>query len=322
MKRFRSGPAGRRPRRFERRTQRRSRRARAHLERRRRRGQVLGVGSSGRPLGAPGRRRGLRSAACGLLGLAAGFLAGPSALQAGFGCWKGHPSQIESISVSGHARLPARDVAEATGVARGSSVAEVDARAVEKRLALHPWIRSAVAAVLPSGGLLVEIEEREPRAVVRSGSQKQWQLVDVWGVPFAPAEPRHAATLPRLRSHPELAGNLEHEVLARTLAILDELPPGALRKLSPAVAEISEEAGGWPLGLELHLPAPGSHRGWVLRAAAPQVEVILGQEGIELRLERLAQLLDSELLREVRRAESIDLRFADRAVMRAASVSR
>jgi cell division septal protein FtsQ len=256
------------------------------------------------------------------LGLAAGFLAGPSALQAGFAHWNGHPPQIESISVSGHARLTARDVALATGVARGSAVAQVDARAVEEQLAVHPWVRSAQASVLPSGELLVEIEEREPRAIVRCSSEGPWRLVDALGVPFAPAEPSLAASLPRLRSHPELAGNLEHGVLARTLAILDELPPAALRKLSPAVARTSEEAGGWPLGLELHLPAPGSHRGWVLHAAVPRLEVILGQEGVGLRLERLAQLLDSELLREVRRAETIDLRFADRAVMRPASVSR
>jgi cell division septal protein FtsQ len=212
-------------------------------------------------------------------------------------------------------------VALAAGVAKGSSAPEIDPRAVEDRLASHPWIRSAQAAVLPSGELLVQIEERQPRAVVRAGSEEAWRLVDTWGAPFAPAEPDPAASLPRLRSHRQLAGDREHGTLARALTLLDELPPSVLRKLAPAAGEASEEAGGWPSGLELHLPEPGSHRGWVLRVARPRLEVILGREAVELRLRRLARLLESGL-REVRRARSIDLRFADRAVMRAASVSR
>ena len=300
---------------FERRAQRRTERARTHLERQRRRGRVLAVeDAQGRSRARRGLRR-LGPAVCGLCGLAVGLLAGPLALEVAIAHWEGEPLRVASISVSGNSRLSTRDVARATGVTPGSPLASLDSRDVERRLATHRWIRSARATALPTGALLVEIEERRPRAVVRSGSEQSWYLVDASAVPFAPADPEIAAGLPRLHSGSALAIGDRHEVLARALALARDLPLDALS--DPA----SPSGAGWPAGLELRLPTPGSPEGWVLRSARPPGEVILGTRGLERRMKQLERLLASDL-REVREAETIDLRFADRAVLRGASVSR
>jgi hypothetical protein len=210
-------------------------------------------------------------------------------------------------------------VALATGVTPGSPLASVDSQAVERRLTSHLWIRSARATALPTGALLVEIEERQPLAVVRSGSEEHWYLLDASAVPFAPADPELAAVLPRLHSSQALAMGNRHEVLARALDIVRDLPVDALSERTGAPA--SPSGSSWPEGLELQLPVPDSTEGWVLRSRHPATHVILGEEGLEQRVERLEQLLASDLP-ELRGAETIDLRFADRAVLRTTSGSR
>lgn len=303
---------------FERRARRQTERARAHLERQRRRGRVLAV-EDARERGQRRRRiRRLRPAACGLCGLAAGLFSGPHALEVGLEYLEGAPAQVASVSISGNSRLSTRDVALATGVTPGSPLASVDARAVERALTSHRWIRSARATALPNGTLLVEVEERQPLAIVRSGSEQRWQLVDASAVPFAPADPELARDLPRFHSSPALASGQRHEVLARALALAGQLSRKTLSKLAGTPPPPS--GAGWPRGVELQLPSPSSPEGWILHSAHPPSAVILGLEGLERRVAQLAQLLGSDL-REVRGAETIDLRFADRAVLRTASAS-
>jgi len=259
----------------------------------------------------------VRGAAFTLSLLAGALLAGPvvGALQA----WWAHESiELSAISVQGNRRLTPASVAAATGVAKGSAFEAVSGEEVESALLAHPWIRSAEALPLPTGRLLVRIGEREPRAALywEDAPEKsaRWRVVDASGVPFAPAEPRDIASLPHLRAARSAAQQgPANRQLARGVALLESLSQLAAGGGEASAAALS--------GAELSLPDPESSRGWVLRMGEPQRQVILGESGLDQRLEQLALLLETGP-EELEAAREIDLRFADRAVLRSSSTFR
>ncbi|MCH2187330.1 FtsQ-type POTRA domain-containing protein, partial [Myxococcota bacterium] len=57
--------------------------------------------------------------------------------------WGPQLGPIESIAVQGQAHLSSAEIAEATGVVRGSPLAKVHSGAVEARLAALPWLERA-----------------------------------------------------------------------------------------------------------------------------------------------------------------------------------
>jgi len=216
------------------------------------------------------------------------------------------PSRLESIAVQGNRHLTPETVAAATGVAKGSPIREIDLREVEQRLVGHAWIRTAKATRLPTGKLLVRIEEREAGAALREGKSESWQLVDRDGTPFASAEPEDLAYLPRLTSDRKFEEGRSDPLLERALVLASEINRLELPRLAgPA---------------ELRLPAQESTEGWILELRDHSLRVVLGGGEVERNLKYLAQLLTSRL-EEVVRAKQIDLRFSDRAVLKAAAAS-
>ena len=311
----------RRPRRHELENQRRGARARQHLsrtrelerqrlrererdrERARRRATSL----------AWRRPRRIAWALCLPISLIAGLLWGRAWVEGPAGLADGNPLRIDAIAVQGARRLGSEAVAVATGVARGSRLRDVDVPGIEARLASEPWIRASRVLRLPTGTLIVRIEEREPAALLRieGGAQgaSATALVDGSGTPFASASEIDSDSLPRLVSASPLAQGEPHPELQAALDLCRRLAERPL----PAIA-----AGPQPL--ELRLPVAGSQEGWVLQSRDRSFEAVLGLDQLEARLDRLAQLLASPLP-DVRAAVRIDLRFADRAVLRGASAS-
>ena len=102
--------------------------------------------------------------------------------------WSGQTPRLTVISVFGNRRLPAREVAEATGLSKAESLEGLRPDDIEERLARHPWIRAARAVLLPTGTLIVDVEEREARAVVRGTGSETGHFLDAHCVLFAPVE--------------------------------------------------------------------------------------------------------------------------------------
>jgi cell division protein FtsQ len=260
--------------RVERAAEHRRRRARAHLERLR----------SGRtPRERTARPRPLRAGALvlvvsGLLGLW---------LSAGWGARR----SVASVSVYGARHLTPADVAAASGLARGAALASVDAGQVAAALSRHPWIAEARALVLPTGGVVVSIREREPAAVLAG------MAVDGEGVPFAPAPASGLEQLPQLSASVAFEPGRRHPELAAAVALARRLPERGL----PAPLEVGISAADDPEGLWLRLPG-----------LAPRV--VLGREDLEARLGDLAELLEADLP-ELAHAAKLDLRFRDQAVL-------
>ena len=231
------------------------------------------------------------------------------------------PLRIELIAVQGNSMLSSHDVALATGVRPGEDGFAVETEAVRARLREHPWIRDAHVMRLPTGRLLVSIDERRPVAVLMTSTEAEaastWRFVDASGTPFAPLDQRAAQlpldsedrAWPRLRGGETLLDGQPHPELAAALALARQLSESPLPDLMAARDS-----------LELHLPRPGDPQGWVIDAGDDRPLVILGHEQVGERLARLEALLRSQI-GEVRGATQIDLRFVDRAILRSSPAS-
>jgi hypothetical protein len=103
----------------------------------------------------------------------------------------------------------------------------------------------------------------------------------------------------------------------------DRLPERALRILEALSSHPRLAAD--PTRLTLHLPERGpdvsdERSGFALQIGDAGPRVLLGRRSLAQRIARLAVLLESEEA-DVRQARWIDLRYADRAVLRTEPVS-
>jgi cell division septal protein FtsQ len=295
--------------RHEARNRRRGERARDHLERQRSRERSR-LRERGRERERARHQSGerphtlarLRASALFALSIGAGFaLAAPvQRMLAELGA--GEFGRVETVAIQGNERHSFEEIAAATGVVPGSALAEIDTAHVEQRLLGQHWIQHAHVLRLPPNTLLVQVSERRPVAVVtRLEDGSPWQLVDAEGTPFEPAGHAELEALPRLRSSEAFAPGESHETLRTALELVTALQRPALAGMQSA--------------MEIQLPDRDSAEGWILRAREGSLEVVLGHDHLDERLDRLAQLLESKQsgMEDIVR---IDLRFADRAVLR------
>ncbi len=266
---------------------RRQQRARRHLER---------IRSEPRPQPRPPVS--IAAAAAVAASVAIGALFG-SPLVATARSWiAGEALRHEAISVRGVERLSVVEIAESTGLPRGAEWASIEPREVAARLIENPWIAEASAVRLPTGRLLVRVREHTPRALVALGRPALDFAVNQRGMPFAPADDRVQPGLPRLVPSGAVARDVEDERLARAAELAHRFP-----------------AFGLEVPSEVFLAEEGDPTGYAIRLPGLEPRVVLGRDHFDARLASLARLLESEL-EELEGAETLDLRFADQAVLR------
>jgi cell division protein FtsQ len=202
--------------------------------------------------------------------------------------------RLRALHVQGVARLGDAELAAAAGVARGDDLRAIHADEVARRVASHAWVRRARAARLPTGTLVLAVEEREPHAVL-AGPQPR--VVDAEGTPFAPVAADAFPELPRLASAAPAAPGEPSPELAAAVQLAERL------------------AGlGLPPAAEVTIGAPGDPGGSVLRLRGLAPRFVLGRD-VDAALPRLARLIDGGPPR-VLLAATVDLRFQDQAVLR------
>jgi len=202
--------------------------------------------------------------------------------------------RLRALHVQGTARLTDAELAAVAGVAPGDDLRGIDAAVVARRIAAHAWVRSARAARLPTGTLVVAVTEREPRAVL-SGPQPY--AVDAEGTPFAPVARDAFPELPRVASSARPTPGVPSPALAAAVQLAERLAGLGL----PPAEEVAIGAGEDPRGSSLRL-----------RGLAPRF--LLGRDP-DAALPRLARLVDSGPPQRLL-AATVDLRFQDQAVLR------
>lgn len=287
----------------------RAKRARDHLERKRERERVRLERERHRQQIRGGRLRTLTILSP-LLFLGA-ILAGTKlALPISEAFWL-RDQPLRAVAVQGNVALSPHAVAAGAGALAGLSLDAIDPDSVERAVLANPWVESARALRLPTGTLVVRVVERRAVARWHPDETTSIDLVDERGDRFAGAlEP--GGPLPLVRGEADLKGTLPEEALE------------ILRELTRHAA-----LAGDPAALTLHLPGigrradgalRGSPSGYVLELGAAGPRALLGRRFFSQRVARLAALLEEDAAM-VQSAQLIDLRYADRLVLRTEPVS-
>jgi len=232
--------------------------------------------------------------------LAIGALFGSPLVAAARSWIGGEPVHLEAIFVRGAERLSLEEIAASTGLSRGAEWSAIDPRDVEAKLIEHPWIAEASAVRLPTGRVLVRIVEQDPRALIALGKPAQDFAVNQQGDPFAPAGDRVPSGLPRLIPSNPVERGVADAGLAAAIELAYRFPQFGL-----------------PLPSELYLAKDGDPTGFAFRLPDLQPRVVLGTNHFDVRLASLARLIGAGL-GDVEDSETLDLRFADQAVLRGA----
>ncbi|WP_332762782.1 cell division protein FtsQ/DivIB [Pseudarthrobacter sp.] len=139
---------------------------------------------------------------------------------------------VGTVSVSGTRLVTTEQVQAALEPLKGKPLPQISDEEVSHLLAPLVQIKSVSTQARPPSGLVVQVLERVPVALVKQG--EQYQLVDVDGVVLAsPADPATVA-LPVIDGG---AGTIGKDLFQATAAVLGALPLDVLSKLSNASAQ-------------------------------------------------------------------------------------
>lgn len=269
------------PNRSENESVRRRARAQAHLVRRR---------SDVRPR----LRRGPRVVVAGLaalLGVAFGAPVAEWLLGA-----DGRP--IHTLAVHGASQLDADTVAQRSGIARGAALADVEASAVASALEAEPWILHARALSLPTGTVVLAIEERVAAALTTHAGTHY--AVDRSGHAFAAVSSADHPRLPHIEAAEAPTAGADAR-FAQAISLAERLPAYGIDTQATILVSAADD----PEGFSLKLPGVPAR-------------IVLGPEP-ESRLAPLAELV-AKRPDAVAMATDIDLRFANQVVLRTAPV--
>ncbi|QNE14250.1 cell division protein FtsQ/DivIB [Pseudarthrobacter sp. NBSH8] len=139
---------------------------------------------------------------------------------------------VGTVSVSGTRLVTTEQVQAALEPLKGKPLPQISDEEVSRLLAPLVQIKSVSTQARPPSGLVVQVLERIPVALVKQG--EQYQLVDVDGVVLAsPADPAGVA-LPVIDGG---AGAIGKDLFQATATVLGALPLDVLSRLSNASAQ-------------------------------------------------------------------------------------
>ena len=207
--------------------------------------------------------------------------------------------RTRTIRVSGTHRLDESDIINTAGIVEGTPLFQVSLRKVGERLRAHPWIRTATAIRRLPDTIELQIEEREPAALVSAQS--------VWSVTsdsiLLPLDTRAQSwNLPLLRLQTKTSFTPGDSLRdTRGCALLSEL--ASLKDYAPRLCPNLSELY-WNRGEMWAVFQKGN------------VEVRLGNGTGEIGWKSLEKLLAGlEARQRLTDVETIDLRFTGRIIV-------
>jgi cell division protein FtsQ len=208
---------------------------------------------------------------------------------------------LQQVDITGNRRLSRPEVIEASEIEDGINLLTVDLSAIAARLRRHPWIRFATVYRRFPGKLIIEIEERSPRAILAAG---KLYYVDEQAEFFTRLLPGDSVNFPLFTgvTAADLKENApEIQEMVRTgFEVLDLMERTGSEIDSSGIGEI-----------QLNLK-----RGLSLQTRAGRV-LVLGKSDFELKMQRYERLKRFLTRRgEWNNARIINLDFEDRALVR------
>jgi len=85
--------------------------------------------------------------------------------------WVNEWTEIQSITVLGLDRLSREEITATLNLSSDSSLWSIDTDDLSSQLETHPWIRSVIFDRVLPHSLVVQVEERQPAAVLRASKE-------------------------------------------------------------------------------------------------------------------------------------------------------
>jgi cell division protein FtsQ len=208
---------------------------------------------------------------------------------------------LQQVEVIGNRHLSRAEVVEASELEGGINLLTVDLAAVTERLKRQPWIRSASVYRRFPGQLILEIEERTPKAILAAGKLYYVDLRAEFFTRLLPGDPVDLPLFTGLKAEDlQSAGPEVREMIRRGLSLLEtvERASGDLNPSSIAEVRIDPDDGV------------------SLFTRSGQL-VVLGKSDFDQKMQRYGRLKKFLIQRgEWQTARIINLDFEDRAVVR------
>jgi cell division protein FtsQ len=214
---------------------------------------------------------------------------------------------LQHVDVTANQRLSRDEIVEAAEIEAGTNLLTMNLAAVATRLKRHPWIRSAAVFRRFPGHLIIEIEERTPRAILAA---EKLYYVDEQAEFFSRLLPGDSVDYPLFTgvtaSQLKANGPEIREMIRLGLGLLD-----LMERTRPGIdaSGISEIRIDLDEGLSI-LTGSGQF-------------IVLGKNNFEQKLERYARLKKFLTRRKQwHNARIINLDFDDRALVRSSDKPR
>ena len=209
---------------------------------------------------------------------------------------------VEEITAPAARHVTERQMADAVSASRGVSLLRVSTGAIEKSLALLPYVRSIHVYRRFPNGLEIHMEEYEPVARVQSADGKAWLVADD-GRLLEKTGSEASSPLPLMVSATQFqarGGDTIPQVVLAALPAAELLQTADISSSLPAVDHITVSSGG---GVVVHLQG-----GTELRLGEP---TDLKQKMM------VAAGLVQKYLRDGKALEYVDASAADRVAVKA-----
>lgn len=198
---------------------------------------------------------------------------------------------LASIEVNGIVRLPREEVLALEQAFRGENLWLLDLKQVADRILDSSWVESARVEKLPPAKIRIEVQEREPIALLQVAPRAVW--IDRQGRRLGPCQPGE-----------ENNARVKVEPLSKL--------PADLAELGPILEELEQAAPDWAAQpLHIGLVGEGDYR---LRVRGLEPELWLRAGTLRERVIDLRRWLP-ELARRYGKLERIDVRFARRIIV-------
>ena len=133
-----------------------------------------------------------------LLGFVAQRVSGPATIAAGSlreFILESPYFSVREIQVRGADKVSGDEVIAMAGLRRGMSIWSIDLAVIEKKIGRHPWVRRVLARREFPRRVIIDVEERTPKAIV---AMRKLYYVDADGVVFKEVGPGENVKFPLL----------------------------------------------------------------------------------------------------------------------------
>ncbi len=202
---------------------------------------------------------------------------------------------VREIQVRGAEKVSGDEIIAMAGLRQGMSIWKADLVGIEKKIARNPWVRRVLARRDFPRRIIIDVEERKPKAIV---AVRKLYYVDGDGVVFKEVAPGENVKFPLL------TGLRAEEIMAASPALRRRIRDAI--QLGEMMAQRSHALS------EIHFDAPDR---LVVYTTGYPLALRMGWGEWDAKLERLERLLELWKGHEERLA-SLDMSFRDQVVAR------